>query len=79
MCKTKPHRTTSCPLSSCDFGCDYGVTQVPIGVGVGFGTALGLGLGLRGPDLGLGLDNIIVPYVRALALHTIKIDLINVM
>ena len=30
---------------------------VPIGLGFGFGTALGLGLGLRGPDLGLGLDN----------------------
>ena len=36
--------------------CDFGVTQVPIGLG--FGTALGLGLGLRGPDLGLGLDNL---------------------
>ena len=35
--------------------CDYFVTQVPIGLG--FGTALGFGLGLRGPDLGLGLDN----------------------
>ena len=34
--------------------CDYGVTPVPIGLG--FGTALGLGL--RGPDLGLRLDNI---------------------
>ena len=34
---------------------DYCVTQVPIGLGLGFGTALGLGL--RGPDLGLGLDN----------------------
>ena len=33
--------------------CDFGVTPVPIGLG--FGTALGLGL--RGPDLGLGLDN----------------------
>ena len=38
--------------------CDYGVTPVPIGLGFGFGTALGLGLGLRGPDLGLGLDNL---------------------
>ena len=37
--------------------CDYSVTPVPIGLGLGFGTALGLGLGLRGPDLGLGLDN----------------------
>ena len=35
--------------------CDFGVTPVPIGLG--FWTALGLGLGLRGPDLGLGLDN----------------------
>ena len=35
--------------------CDYCVTPVPIGLG--FGTALGLGFGLRGPDLGLGLDN----------------------
>ena len=33
--------------------CDYCVTPVPIGLG--FGTAFGLGL--RGPDLGLGLDN----------------------
>ena len=33
--------------------CDYGVTPVPIRLG--FGTALVLGL--RGPDLGLGLDN----------------------
>ena len=30
---------------------------VPTGLEFGFGTALGLGLGLRGPDLGLGLDN----------------------
>ena len=37
--------------------CDYCVNPVPIGLGFGFGTALGLGLGLRGPDLGLGLDN----------------------
>ena len=37
--------------------CDYCVTPVPIGLGFGFWTALGLGLGLRGPDLGLGLDN----------------------
>ena len=29
-------------------------------IGLGFGTALGLGLGLKGPDLGLGLDNWIV-------------------
>ena len=29
---------------------------VPIGVGCGFWTAFGFGL--RGPDLGLGLDNI---------------------
>ena len=36
-----------------DLACDYGVSSVPIGLG--FGTALGLGL--RGPDLGLGLDN----------------------
>ena len=35
--------------------CDYCVTPVPIGLGFGFWTALGLGL--RGPDLGLGLDN----------------------
>ena len=35
--------------------CDYCVTPVPIGLGFAFGTALGLGL--RGPDLGLGLDN----------------------
>ena len=35
--------------------CDYCVTPVPFGLG--FGTALFLGLGLRGPDLGLGLDN----------------------
>ena len=35
--------------------CDSCVTPVPIGLG--FGTALFLGLGLRGPDLGLGLDN----------------------
>ena len=35
--------------------CDYGVTPVPIGLGFCF--FLGLGLGLRGPDLGLGLDN----------------------
>ena len=39
--------------------CDFGVTPVPIGLGFGFGTALGLGLGLRGPDLGLGLDNML--------------------
>ncbi len=39
--------------------CDFGVTPVPIGLGFGFWTALGLGLGLRGPDLGLGLDNCI--------------------
>ena len=39
--------------------CDYCVTPVPIGLGFGFWTALGLGLGLRGPDLGLGLDNFI--------------------
>ena len=37
--------------------CDYCVTPVPIGLGFGFWTALGLGLGLRGPDLGLGLEN----------------------
>ena len=37
--------------------CDYGVTPVPIGIGFGFWTVLGLDLGLRGPDLGLGLDN----------------------
>ena len=37
--------------------CDFGVTPVPIGLGFGFGTAPGFGLGLRGPDLGLGLDN----------------------
>ena len=37
--------------------CDFGVTPVPIGLGFGFWTALDLGLGLRGPDLGLGLDN----------------------
>ena len=37
--------------------CDFGVTPVPIGLGFGFWTGLGLGLGLRGPDLGLGLDN----------------------
>ena len=37
--------------------CDYCVTPVPIGLRFRFGTALGLGLGLRGPDLGLGLDN----------------------
>ena len=30
---------------------------VPIGLGFRFWTAFGLGLGLRGPDLGLGLDN----------------------
>ena len=33
------------------------VTPVPIGLEFDFRTALGLGLGLRGPDLGLGLDN----------------------
>ena len=38
--------------------CDFGVTPVPNGLGFRFWTALGLGLGLRGPDLGLGLDNI---------------------
>ena len=37
--------------------CDYCVTPVAIGLGFGFWTGLGLGLGLRGPDLGLGLDN----------------------
>ena len=42
--------------------CDYGVTPVPIGLGFGFRTALGLGFGLRGPDLGLGLDNRILSY-----------------
>ena len=36
---------------------DFGVTPVPIGLGFGFRTALVLGLGLRGPDLGVGLDN----------------------
>ena len=47
------------PLKSCGVGglCDFGVTPVPIGLGFGFRTALGLGL--RGPDLGLGLDNIL--------------------
>ena len=30
---------------------------VPIGLGFGFWTTSGLDLGLRGPDLGLGLDN----------------------
>ena len=40
--------------------CDYSVTPVPIGLGFVIRTALGLGLGLRGPDLGLGLDNICV-------------------
>ncbi len=38
--------------------CDFGVTPVPIGLRFEFGTALGLGL--RGPDLGLGLDNFTV-------------------
>ena len=38
--------------------CDYCVTPVPIGLGFGFRTASVLGLGLKGPDLGLGLDNI---------------------
>ncbi len=38
--------------------CDYCVTPVvPIGLGFGFRTTLGLGL--RGPDLGLGLDNLL--------------------
>ena len=37
--------------------CDFGVTPFPIGPEFGFRTALGLGLGVRGPDLGLGLDN----------------------
>ena len=37
--------------------CDFSVTPAPIGLGLGFRTALGLGLSLRGPDLGLGLDN----------------------
>ena len=37
--------------------CNYSVTPVTIGLGFGFWTALGLGLGLRGPDVGLGLDN----------------------
>ena len=37
--------------------CDYSVTPVPIGLRFGFWTALSLGLGLRGPDLGIGLDN----------------------
>ena len=41
--------------------CDFGVTPVPIGLRFGFGTALCLGLGLRGPDLGLGLDNFTSP------------------
>ena len=50
-------------VKSCGVGgwggglCDFGVTPVPIGLGFGFWTALGLGLGLRGPDLGLELDN----------------------
>ena len=39
--------------------CDYCVTPVPIGLG--FWTALGLGL--RGPDLGLGLDNNTLKFV----------------
>ena len=38
--------------------CDYCVTPVPIGLE--FWTALGLGVGLRGPDLGLGLDNFVL-------------------
>ena len=38
--------------------CNCCVTPVPIGVGFGFWTAFGFGFGLRGPDLGLGLDNI---------------------
>ena len=46
------------PLNATQSLCDYGVTPVLIGLGFGFGTALGLGL--RGPDLGLGLDNLFV-------------------
>ena len=43
--------------------CDLGwvayviIESPPVPIGLGFGTALGLGLTLRGPDLGLGLDN----------------------
>ena len=33
------------------------IESPPVPIGLGFGTALGLGLDLRGPDLGLGLDN----------------------
>ena len=33
------------------------IESPPVPIGLGFGTALGLGLTLRGPDLGLGLDN----------------------
>ena len=37
--------------------CDYCVTPVPIELRFGFWTALDFVAGLRGPDLGLGLDN----------------------
>ena len=37
--------------------CDHCDTPVPIGLGFRFWTGLGLGLGIRGPDLGLGLEN----------------------
>ena len=36
--------------------CDHCDTPVPFGLGFEFGSALGLGI-LRGPDLGLGLEN----------------------
>ena len=51
--------------------CDYCVTLVPIGLG--FGTSLGLGL--RGPDLGLGLDNQSIQ--RPLIIQSIKIKVIQ--
>ena len=35
--------------------CDHCDTPVPFGLGFEFGSALGLGI--RGPDLGLGLEN----------------------
>ena len=46
-------------IISCDLGwVAYVIIESPpVPIGVGFGTALGLRLGLRGPDLGLGLDN----------------------
>ena len=51
---------------------DYCVTPVPIGLGLGLGFGFGtdLGFGLRGPDLGLGLDNYILFAIKKVKKYT---------